>query len=74
MTNRTLSDLPTLELEDPLNRVLVKPKKIGNGSIAKRRFLFDESFNRLGEGWINLRRYPAWLIVDATPSNPKPTA
>ena len=74
MTYRPLSDLPALELEDPLDRILVKPEQIGNRSITEGWFLFDHRLDRLSKSRINLRRCPAWLVVDAAPGHAEPMA
>ena len=72
MTYRPLSDLPALELEDPLDRILVKPEQIGDSSIAKRRLFLDHRLDRFGKGRIDLRRSPSWLVVDAAPGHAEP--
>jgi len=69
-----LPDLPALELEDPLDRVLVEAEQIGHRPIAERGLLLDQGPDGLGQGRINLWRCPACLVVDAAPGNAKPAA
>ena len=40
--NRTLPNLPTLEFEDPLHRVLVKAEQIGDRSVPKGWLFFNQ--------------------------------
>lgn len=70
--NRTLSNLPILEFEDPLHGVLVEAEQIGDRSIAKGRLFLDQRLDRLGKGRVHFWRGPAWLVVDAAPGHAEP--
>ena len=72
MANGPLPDLPALELEDPLDRVLVEAEQVGHRPIAERGLILDQCLDGLGEGWIDLGSRLACLVVEATPGKAKP--
>lgn len=74
MSNSPLSDLPALELEDPLDRVLIKPQQMRHRPVAERRLFLDQGLNRFHKGRVHFGRRAAWLVVDAAPRNAKPAA
>src|SRR3546814_1311925 len=49
LANRTLAHLPTLDLEDPLNGVLVHVQQPCHRAIAKRRLFLDQRLDRSEE-------------------------
>lgn len=51
----TLSDLPALELEDPLHGVLVLPQQPGDGGVASIGQGIIHPFDTLSQDLINLR-------------------
>lgn len=63
--NWSLPHLPAFEFEDPLRRVLVEAKQIGDRSIAKGRLFIDQRLDRFRKSRIDFWRGSAWLMVDA---------
>jgi hypothetical protein len=72
MSNSPLSDLSALKLEDPLNRVLIKPQQVGHRPVAERRLFVDQGLNRLHKSRVHFGHRPAWLVVDAATGDAKP--
>jgi hypothetical protein len=66
MSDGSFANLPALELEDPLYRVLVELQQARHGSITKRRLCFDHLLDRLSKALLNLRRRFTGLVVDGT--------
>ena len=69
--DRALADLPALDLEDALHRVLVEAQKPGHGPVTEGRFLLDHGLDGLGEAGTDLRRGLGQLVVDG-PTRAKP--
>ncbi len=55
MTDGPLADLPSLDLEDPLHRVLVKLQQARYGPVAERGIRLDQLLDRSGEAHLDLR-------------------
>jgi hypothetical protein len=70
--DRALADLPALDLEDALHRVLVEAQKPGHGAIAEGWLLFDHGLDRLGEAGIDLWRGLGWFVIDRPSRHAKP--
>jgi hypothetical protein len=63
----SFTNLPALELEDPLNRVLVELQQARHGSIPKRRLGLDHLLDRLSKTILNLwRRFNGLGVHGAT--------
>lgn len=72
--DRALADLPALDLEDPLNRVLVEAQTPGHRPVAERKLLFDHRLDRLGNAGIDLQCGLDWLVIDRPPRHAEPGA
>lgn len=51
-----LTNLPALELENPLDRVFIKAQQPSNSAIAEGGLLLDHGFDRVREAGIDLRQ------------------
>ena len=67
-----LPDLPALEPEDPLHRVLVEAQEPGHGAIAEGGLLLDHRLDRLGEARIDPRSGLHRLVVDRAARHAEP--
>ncbi len=70
--NRALAHLPALDLEDPLDGVLIEAQKIGHRAIAEGRLLLDHRLDRLDKGGVEPRRRLAGLVIDRPSGHVKP--
>src|SRR5574343_1136785 len=73
-TNRTLSDLPALDLEDPLYGVLVHTKQMRHGAVAEGRVLFDHLLHWRCKCFLNPRRHLGRAVIDAPTWHGEPSA
>src|SRR5690606_24807683 len=69
-----LADLPALELENPLYRVLVHAKQRSHRAVTKRGLGLDHRLDRCGQLGVDLCRCLGRLVVRRTPRHLKPAA
>jgi hypothetical protein len=70
--DRALANLPALDLEDLLHRVLVEAQKPDHRAVAEGRLLLDHGLDRLGKARIDLRCSLCRLVVDYPLRHAKP--
>src|SRR5574343_192712 len=73
-TNRALSHLPPLDLEDPLHGVLVHAEQVRHGAVAEGRVLFDHLLHWHNKIVPNLRRCLRRTVIDAPTWHGEPSA
>jgi len=71
--HRTFTDLPPLELEDALYRVLVKAQQCRHGPIAERWILLDHGLDRRDQMLLNLGSGLDASVIPTAPWQAKPT-
>src|SRR3546814_8898126 len=74
LANRTLAHLPTLDLEDPLNGVLVHVQQPCHRAIAKRRLFLDQRLDWPRQVRVDLGRRLGWLVVNRPTRHTEPAA
>ncbi len=72
--NRTLANLPALELEDALYRVLVEPQQGCNRPVTERWVLLNHVFDRGDQMLLKLGRGLDAAVVPTTTRQAKPAA
>jgi len=72
--SQSVANLPTLQLEDPLRRVLVEPRQVRHGPVAKRRRFLDQCFGRFGKTRLNLGCRLDWSVIHGVARHLEPTA